>query len=464
MAATGVDWTFAPVLAASRDERWGRAYEAFGETPELAAELGKAMILGLQGERLGQKKPSVLACAKHFAGDGGTKAGVDQGNTLGSDEEIQRLHVAQYKAAVEAKVGSIMVSFSSVNDTMMHCNGRLLTDVLKDQLKFNGFLISDWEAVEQTPGSYRTQVANAINAGLDMVMAPVSYLGFIKTLSRLVPNRVPLSRIDDAVGRILSVKCELGMLDTDYYPRDQQGDIRLDSDLINKVGSIKHRIVAREAVRQSLVLLKNENNILPLSKTLSRIHVAGKNADDLGNQCGGWSIDWQGSGGPITKGTTILQAIKKTVNQGINVTYSMTGAQAKGAEVGIVVVGETPYAEGAGDRADLSLEPQDLSAIQTVKSAGIPVVVILVSGRPMILGPALESADALIAAWLPGTEGQGVTDIIFGNYRPTGKLSVSWPRSMEQIPINAGDTDYNPQFPYGFGLTYDKPGTLEIMR
>lgn len=455
IAATSIDWTFAPVLAATRDERWGRTYEAFGETPELAAELGKAMIVGLQGEKLGDSEFSILACAKHFAGDGGTYSGIDQGDTQLSYEDFQRTHIDQFQAAIEAGVGSIMVSFSSYNGTKMHCHGELLTDLLKGQMQFNGFLVSDWEAVEKTPGSYETQVANAINAGLDMVMAPKSYKRFLITLEELIPDRVPLSRIEDAVGRILSVKCELGILDPEYRKQKLSGHPRDMSERWANIGSEEHRALAREAVRESIVLLKNQNHLLPLAKDLPRIHLAGKNANNIGHQCGGWTINWQGGTGPITQGTTIYQAVQLAMHRGTSVTYSLDGSNAKGAEVGIAVIGEKPYAEGAGDRTDLRLDPEDINVVNNLKAVGMPVVVILVSGRPLILDAVLQDADAVVAAWLPGTEGQGISDVIFGDYRPTGKLSVSWPRNMKQIPINIGDSDYYPLFPYGFGLTYN---------
>ncbi len=460
VAATGIDWTFAPVLAAARDERWGRTYEAFGEVPELAALLGPPMIRGIQGVRLGQGEPSVLACAKHFAGDGGTKNGVDQGNTVGPMSAIEALHVSQYKPAVEAGVGSVMASFSSVNGVKMHCYGPLLTDVLKYEMGFNGFVVSDWEALQQLPGSFNEQVASAVNGGIDMVMAPKSYQGFVGSLESLVPSKIPEARIEDAVGRILAVKCELGMFDDGYFPKDSQGNIALRQDLLDKVGSKEHREVAREAVRKSLVLLKNDNRLLPLGKELPRIHVAGRSADDLGNQCGGWTISWQGSVGDLTTGTTVLEAIKQTVSptgMGTEVTYSEDGSGAEGAGAAVVVIGEKPYAEGNGDRKSLSLYPEDVAAITRIHQLGIPVVVILMSGRPMILGVALTYANAFIAAWLPGTEGQGVADVLFGDYAPTGKLGHSWPRSMEQIPINVGDKSYDPLFPFGFGLTYDNP-------
>jgi beta-glucosidase len=273
-----------------------------------------------------------------------------------------------------------------------------------------------------------------------------NYLDFIKYLKELVnENTVSVSRIDDAVKRILTVKFELNVFEKPFA----------DNSLFAKIGSKEHREIAREAVRQSLVLLKNENNTLPLSNKLKSICVAGKNADDIGNQCGGWTISWQGeSGKTLSGGTTILQAIKNTVSPKTQVTFSKDGSGASGADVCIVVVGETPYAEGLGDRADLSLSAEDQEVIEKAKTANVPVVVILISGRPLIIDKALINSNAFVAAWLPGTEGQGVADVLFGDYKPTGKLPHSWPKDMQQIPINIGDKEYDPLFPYGFGLTY----------
>jgi len=283
---------------------------------------------------------------------------------------------------------------------------------------------------------------------MDMVMVPEKYKEFYAALKDLAEKgEVPMSRIDDAVLRILRVKVAMGLMDAGRSPL-------ADRSLQARLGSPAHREVARRAVRESLVLLKNDKKTLPLSKTAKRIVVAGKNADDIGNQSGGWTIDWQGKSGPIVPGGTTVLAALKAAAQGGQVTFSKDGSGAAGADVGVVVVGETPYAEFKGDREDLSLDKEDLAAIANVKKAGIPVVVVVVSGRPLILGDALTQTDALVAAWLPGTEGEGVADVLFGDYKPSGKLSVTWPRSMAQIPINVGDAKYDPQFPYGFGLTY----------
>jgi beta-glucosidase len=437
VAATGIRWTFSPCIAVPRDERWGRTYEGFGETPDLASLMAPAAVRGFQ--------KNILACAKHYLADGGTTGGQDQGNAAISESELRAIHLPGYQAAVASGVGSIMVSFSSWNGVKMHANHYLLTDVLKGELAFTGFLVSDWGAIEQIPGSYSDQVEASINAGLDMIMVPQKYQEFTSTLRSLVNSgSVPMARIDDAVRRILKQKIRVGLWERPMADRAKLGD----------VGSDAHRAVARAAVRESLVLLKNTNHALPISKSLARIHVSGKSADDIGNQCGGWTISWQGSSGSTTVGTTILQAIRKAVSSSTTVTSSIDGSGAAGADVAVVVVGETPYAETLGDRSDLTLDSSDLAVIRRVKSTGVPTVVILISGRPMIVGDALTISDAFVAAWLPGTEGQGVADVLFGDHAPTGKLAHSWPRSMSQIPINAGDASYDPLFVYGFGLTY----------
>ena len=461
MRATGLNWNFAPCVTVPRDERWGRTYEGYGETPESARTFGEAAVRGLQGEDLGNPL-SVLACAKHFAGDGGTAFGtggakgnsnenwpLDRGDVRLSERELRDLHMQGYLTAIKAGVGTIMPSYNSWNGIKCSGSKRLLTEILKEELKFEGFLISDYNAIDELPGDYRSDIEQSINAGMDMVMVPNKYQEFYTTLKDLVnQGKVPMSRIDDAVTRILRVKFAMGLMSKD---RSQLAD----RSLHKSFGSAEHRNVAREAVRQSLVLLKNEKHTLPLSKTLARIHVVGKSADDIGDQSGGWTITWQGKSGDVTTGgTTILQAIRNTVSKNTRVTFSADGNGASGADIGIVVVGETPYAEMFGDRADLSLSKTDLAVIENVRKTGIPVVVLLLSGRPMIIDRALGLSQAFIAAWLPGTEGQGVADVLFGDYKPTGKLSFSWPRSNSQLPINVGDRNYDPLFRYGYGMTY----------
>lgn len=459
--ATGINWTFAPCVAVPRDERWGRTYEGFGEDPQLVAELGEAAVRGFQGSDL-RDPLRVLACAKHYLADGGTTWGtgmpakdqpggrypLDQGDARMDEPSLRRIHMQGYVTAIRAGVGSIMPSYSSWNGQKLSGHKPLLTGVLKKELGFEGFLISDYDAIDQLPGDYKSDARDSINAGIDMVMVPRKYRDFIANLKALVnEGAVPMSRIDDAVTRILRVKFAMGLMDgTRSHLADRA--------LHDQFGSAGHREVARRAVRQSLVLLKNDGNALPLSKSAERIHVAGRSANDLGTQAGGWTIRWQGQSGGITSGTTILAGIQQAVSRKTTVTYARDGSGAAGANVAVVVVGETPYAEFMGDRADLSLAKEDIEAIANAKRAGVPVVVILVSGRPILIQDALAESDAFVAAWLPGTEGQGVADVLFGDHKPTGKLPVSWPRSLQQIPINVGDATYDPLFPYGFGLTY----------
>jgi beta-glucosidase len=459
--ATGIQWTFAPCVAVVGDARWGRTYESFSEDPALVAELGEAAVRGLQGADL--KDPlRVLACAKHYLGDGGTAWGtgkrddafpgrrfpLDQGDVRLSEAELRRIHLGGYIRAIDAGVGSIMPSYSSWNGEKCSGSRRLLTEILKDELGFEGFLISDYNAIDALPGDYRSQIRQSINAGMDMVMVPGRYKEFFTTLKSLVDGGgVPLSRIDDAVTRILRTKFALGLL-------EQGRSCLADRSLHRSFGSAEHRDLARRAVRESVVLLKNDKRALPLSKAAKRIHVAGKSADDLGNQCGGWTISWQGGSGAPTTGTTVLKALRGAAGKGTEVTYAKDGTGATGAEAGVVVVGETPYAEFDGDREDLTLAKEDQEAIANLKKAGIPVIVVVISGRPLVLGDALTQADALVAAWLPGTEGQGVADVLFGDYKPTGKLSFSWPRSLGQIPISITGSAPDALFARGFGLSY----------
>ena len=465
--ATGIQWTFAPCVTVPQDIRWGRTYEGFSEDPEIVRTLGGASVRGLQGSDLSNPL-SILACAKHFVGDGGTSAStavrpgmppnskprmsLDQGDTKLDEATLRRIHLPGYMAAVQAGVGSIMPSYSTWNGIRCSASKRLLTEILKQELGFEGFLISDYNAINQiNPRDYKGSIEISINAGMDMAMVPSGYRDFFENLKALVnEGKVPISRIDDAVTRILRVKFAMGLMDKTRSPL-------ADRKLHQTFGSPAHRAVAREAVRKSMVLLKNDHHVLPVSKDIARIHVAGDSADDIGNQCGGWTIFWQGQSGNVTPGgTTILQAIKAAVSKTSQVTYSPDGSGAEGASLGVVVIGERPYAEGVGDRSDLSLGENDRNALANVKKTGIPVIVILFSGRPMIITDVLPQADAFLAAFLPGTEGQGVADVLFGDYKPTGKLSFSWPKSMDQLPlnINTSKEKYDPLFPYGFGLSF----------
>ena len=445
--ATGMQWTFAPCVAVPQDERWGRTYEGFGESPELVAQLGAAAVRGFQQGGLA-KPGSILATAKHYVGDGGTTNGTDQGNTQVDDATLRRIHLPGYIAAIKAGAGSVMASFNSWNGQKLHGQKYLLTTVLKGELGFKGFVVSDWKAIDQLPGDYPAQIEAGINAGIDMVMVPDVYPAFFTNLKALATSgRVPMSRIDDAVRRILTIKFEMGLFEHPFG----------DPARLAQVGSAEHRAIARQAVRESLVLLQNRNGALPLKTTTPAILVAGRAGDDIGMQCGGWTIDWQGKPGPVTPGTTVLQAVKRAA-PGAAVTYSKTGDVPAGTRAAIVVIGETPYAEGLGDRASLDLDPADVAVVKKVKASGVPTIVVLLSGRPMILEPILGDADAIVAAWLPGTEGDGIADVLFGAYNPTGRLSHTWPRSMAQIPINVGPTGETPKdvplFEYGFGLRY----------
>ena len=464
--ATGIQWTFSPCVAVPQDIRWGRTYEGFSEDPELVAALGEAAVRGLQGN-LGDPL-SVLACAKHFVGDGGTapsaspipgapaapgaRLWLDRGDMRVDESTLRRIHLPGYVAAIRAGVGSIMPSYSSWNGVKCTGSHRLLTEILKQELGFEGFLISDYNAIaEIRPDDYKTSVEIAVNAGIDMAMETSHYRRFFDTLKELVgEGRVPMARIDDAVTRILRVKFAMGLMDKG---RSQLADRKLHQ----AFGSDAHRAVAREAVRKSLVLLKNENRALPISRQAARIHVAGKSADDIGNQCGGWTIRWQGQGGEVTPGgTTVLAAIQSSVSPATRVSYSRDGTGAEGAAVAVAVIGEKPYAEGVGDRDGLELDPEDRATVANLKKAGIPVVTLVISGRPMILGDVLGQSDALLAAFLPGTEGKGITDVLFGDYKPTGKLSFSWPRANGQLPLNihTPEEQYDPLFRCGYGLTW----------
>ncbi|MGW1182143.1 glycoside hydrolase family 3 protein [Streptomyces drozdowiczii] len=458
--ATGVPWDFAPCLCVSRDERWGRSYESYGEDPALVQSL-ETVIQGMQGAASGKdldRNDKVLATAKHYVGDGGTEYGssttgsytTDQGVTKVTRQELEAVHLAPFSDAVKRGVGTVMPSYSSLDiigddkgPVKMHADAEMINGVLKDRMGFKGFVISDYKAIDQIPGDYASDVRTSINAGLDMIMVPTEYKDFTKTLQdEVAAGRIPQSRIDDAVSRILTQKFELGLFEKPYA----------DTSNLKKIGSAEHRAVAREAAAKSQVLLKNDGGVLPL-KSSQKVYVAGSNADDIGNQAGGWTVSWQGSSGPITPGTTILSAMKKDA---ASVTYSKdASADTAGYDVGVVVVGETPYAEGIGDVGnghDLELSDADKAAVDKV-CAAMKCAVLIVSGRPQLIGDRLGDIDALVASWLPGTEGDGVADVLFGKRAFTGQLPVTWPKSEAQLPINVGDKAYDPQFPYGWGLT-----------
>lgn len=457
--ATGIPWDFAPCLCVSRDERWGRAYESFGEDPALVESM-ETVIQGLQGPADGRElkdDDKVLATAKHFVGDGGTEYGssttgaytIDQGVTKVTRQQLEAVHLAPYRTAVERGVGTVMPSYSSLDilgdglgPVKMHARGDMINGVLKGRMGFDGFVISDWDAINQLPGDYAAHVTTAVDAGVDMMMVPYSYKDFSATLvDQVKAGKIDEKRIDDAVARILTQKFRLGLFEHPYA----------DTTHAPEIGSPAHRAVARQAAAESQVLLKNSGGVLPLRKS-QKVYVAGSDADDLGNQTGGWTVTWQGASGTHTKGTTILDAMRKDGD----VTYSKdASAPTAGYDVGVVVVGETPYAEGVGDVGnghDLQLSAADKAAVDKV-CAAMKCAVLIVSGRPLLIGDRLDAIDALVASWLPGTEGDGVADVLYGKRPFTGRLPVTWPRSEAQLPINVGDASYDPQFPYGWGLT-----------
>jgi beta-glucosidase len=452
--ATGIHWVFAPAVSVPQDIRWGRTYEGFSEDPNLVSRLGVAQLQGLQNRDgvpdLGHPR-TVLASVKHFVGDGGTTWGsnttndwmIDQGVTEVDEATLRAVHLPPYVAALQAGARNIMVSLSSWGGQRMHAQRHLLTDVLKGELGFTGFLVSDWQAVDYIDDDYYIAVATSINAGMDMVMVPYEGQRFIAHLTRAVKQGdVPLARVDDAVRRILTVKFELGLFERPFG----------DESLLPRVGSTAHRAAAREAVRKSLVLLKNEGGTLPLSTDIPLLLVAGQAADDVGLQCGGWTIAWQGGRGDITPGTTLLAGIRAAVSENTAIRYNPAGefdADGALAEVGIVVLSEEPYAEGEGDRADLTLPDPDVALLERVRCRCRELVVILISGRPLIVTEHLPQWDAFVAAWLPGTEGDGVAQVLFGEVPFTGKLPFTWPRSMGQVPRRQGD---DPLFPFGYGL------------
>lgn len=456
--ATGINWTFAPCVTNARDERWGRTYESFGESPSLLAELGAAYVRGFQSDDL-SASDAVLACTKHFIGDGaptwgtGEDGQIDRGDAQIDEATLRSLHLPPYLAAMDAGTGTIMASYNSWNGVKCHGSAYLLTTLLRGELKYDGFVVSDWRGIDEIPGDYKSDIINGINAGIDMVMVPgdtakngETYKTFLKLFREAVDEgKIPMSRIDEAVSRILSIKKRMGLLDAPYSN---------DKALLETVGSQAHRDVARQAVRESAVLLKNDG-LLPLDKSAKRVVLAGRGADNVGMQCGGWTISWQGGHGDITPGTSVLEGVQAQVGDDTEVIVAPNGEFEGQADAVIVVIGEDPYAEMVGDRPNLQLSEEDRTTLATVKASGVPYVVVLLSGRPMIVTQELTEADAFLAAWLPGTEGDGITDVLFGDHAPSGKLSMTWPRSMEQIPVNAGDPDISPLFAVGYGLSYE---------
>jgi beta-glucosidase len=433
-SAMGVTWTFAPFMGVAWDDRWGRTYESYSEDPTWAGEMALAAVQGLQGMGgLGSGSPGIMACAKHWAGDGQATAGtsskggvVDRGNVEIDLPTMEKYGIAPYLPAIQAGLGCIMVSDARWNGASMTSSMQLITQLLKGMYNFQGFVVTDWDAADGAGGIVAT-----INAGVDMLMEPDGWQNAITTIAN---STISDQRLSDAVTRILDAKCQAGLFN---YKRDPS--------LLADVGSAAHRAVGRKAVAESLVVLQNNNNVLPLSKT-AKVYVGGSGAASLSNQCGGWTVSWQGNGNATT-GTTISQAIGKVTT----VVPDMASA-----DVEVVVLSETPYAEFEGDSMTLNTLPAaDFTTLTQAKATGKPVVAIVMSGRPVLITSNIMNADAWIAAWLPGTEGDGVADILFGDVKPTGKLSHSWPKddTMDNV-MTCCNGNYSPLFPLGFGLTF----------
>jgi beta-glucosidase len=464
MAVTGHDWDFSPTVAVPRDDRWGRTYEGYSEDPSIQRSYAPAMVEGLQGKAgtkgfLGPDK--VIATVKHFVGDGGTTNGKDQGDNPSGDREIRDIHGAGYPPAIAAGVQSVMASYNSVRGVKMHGNKPLLTDALKGDMQFDGLVVGDWNGHGQVPGCSNTSCPASLNAGLDMFMAPDSWKGLYEsTLKQVQSGEIPMARLDDAVRRVLRVKLRAGMFEKGKPSSRPYGG------QFNRLGSPEHRAIARQAVRESLVLLKNNGNLLPLRPQMN-VLVAGDGADNIPKQSGGWTITWQGTdieNDDFPHGESIWSGIRQAVEgAGGRASLSVDGALAQKPDVAIVVFGENPYAEMVGDRPTLEYSPadkKDLELLRRLKAAGIPVVSVFLSGRPLWVNPELNASDAFVAAFLPGSEGGGVADVLFRkadssiNHDFHGKLSFSWPKRGDQTPLNVGDRGYDPLFPFGYGLRY----------
>lgn len=462
MAATGIYWNYAPVVAVPQDIRWGRTYEGYSENTALVTELSTAFLQGLQTPL--DNGYQVIGTPKHYIGDGGTAWGssttgdyeIDQGVMTVDETTLRTLYLPPYQSVVENGALSIMISFSSWQETKMHGQNYLINDVLKGELGFGGFIVSDWQAIDQLPGSYYEQVVASLNAGLDMIMVPYDTELFFSTAVEAVENGdVPQARIDDAVHRILTVKFQMGLFEHPFAAEEY----------LPLVGSEAHRELARQAVQQSLVLLKNEGDLLPLAPDTATIFVGGAAADNLGIQSGGWTLEWQGTTNNANTGTTILAGIEATVAAETAVHFNRFGkfdtfTQADGspliADVGIAVIGERPYAEGVGDDGDLALLPEDVAVLANLRPQVNHLIVILITGRPILISDYLDEWDALVVAWLPGTEGQGVADGLFGLSPFTGTLPYTWPRTINQLPFDFANLPTDgadaPLFPLGFGL------------
>jgi len=454
MNATGVRWDFGPVVAVPQDIRWGRTFEGYGESTARVSSLGAACIKGLQGSGL-SADDTAAATAKHFIGDGGTAPGtstasgpngpylLDQGADQIDEATLLKLFLPPYQAAVDSGARIVMASYSSTTAGKVHGDRHLITDVLKGQLGFSGFVVSDWGGVDQVaPGDYPASLARSINAGIDMIMVPTDYVRFITTVKSLVDlGRINQDRIDDAVSRILRVKFEMGLFEKPMPAAGRESE----------VGSAANRAIARTAVAESAVLLKTSPNILPLVASGRKVLLAGAGADDIGIQSGGWTITWQGSAGEITPGTTLQAALKATL--GDKLTYDRNAAFPAGtkADVGIVVLAERPYAEGVGDSATLALPSEDVPLVRKVRPLVDKLVVVVMSGRPMLLSD-IASADQIVAAWLPGTEATGLADVLLGDKPFVGTTPYTWPKTAADAPRFGKATCDGAVYPVGYGL------------
>lgn len=471
--ATGMEWTFAPTVAVPQDDRWGRTYEGYSESPEVVARYAAAMVEGLQG-KVGTPEfldgRHVIASVKHFLGDGGTTNGKDQGDTRIGEAELVRLHAAGYPPAIAAGAQTAMASFNSVNGQKMHGHKAYLTDALKGRMNFGGFVVGDWNGHGQVQGCTNTDCPATINAGLDMAMASDSWKGFYETtLAAVKAGTISQARLDDAVRRILRVKFRLGLFEAGKpSARAVGGQFAL-------LGAPEHRAVARQAVRQSLVLLKNAGGVLPLQPR-QRILVAGDGAHDVGKQAGGWTLNWQGTGTTrkdFPNADSIYEGIAQQAKAaGGEAILAIDGRYTQKPDVAVVVFGENPYAEFQGDLQTLLYKPgddSDLQLIKRLKADGIPVVAVFLSGRPLWVNREINAADAFVAAWLPGSEGAGIADVLLRKadgsvqYDFTGKLSFSWPRTATQYANNVGQPGYDPLFPFGHGLSYADQGELAVL-
>jgi beta-glucosidase len=455
MRVTGLDWTFAPTIAVARDDRWGRTYESFGEDPVIVRDYATAFVHGLQGRRGDAdwlKGAHIVATAKHFIADGGTAGGRDRGDAKVDEAELIRLHAPAYVAALDADVQSVMASFSGWNGAKMHGNASLLTDVLKRRWGFDGLVVGDWDGHAKVPRCTPTDCPASLAAGLDLYMAPASWKGlYASTLAAAKSGALPMARLDDAVRRILRVKLRAGLFEAG------RPSARAFAGRYELLGSAEHRAVARQAVRESLVLLKNDG-VLPL-KADAHILVAGDGADDVAKQSGGWTLSWQGTGTKpehFPGATTIFAGVREAVKAaGGTATLAADGSYGTKPDAAIVVFGEDPYAEFQGDRADLYFDDTrgNLAILQRLRAEGVPVVAVFLSGRPLWVNRHINAADAFVAAWLPGSEGGGVADVLFGKADFTGRLPFSWPADAKGAPLNVGDAEYRPLYAFGYGLT-----------